>query len=270
MFNIPVKEIIVNDDTQVVLREDDGTTYTLADADPSAGGFILDGFLSLVLGSQLQLLKAATRIVKTEPAAAVAEVVSYVLTTATAAADTVFRLTEESLDMTPTLFQTRPVEKRYQIPAQTTVDGVGAAIAAAINGDANRQVNATYTAGTDTLQLTAIKKGTTIRLYSSTYVLPAVTVNTAGKLAINTYDYLKNINWSKGVEIDRNLNYFPLPGVSYNSFYFEVNGNVQDTVGNSPIPSEKHGTVKYGVKLWVKEGLALESALDDLLADMNV
>jgi hypothetical protein len=272
MFNIPVKEIIVNGDEQVRLLEDDGTPYVAADATPSAGGFILEGFLSLISGSALQLLKAATRIIKTTPSAGVSEVVSYVLTGATVAADVVFRVVEESLDNTPTLFQGQPIEKRYQIgAAQTTIDGVGAAIASAINGDVNRTVNATYTAGTDTLALTAIRKGTKIRLYcNSGYTLPAVTVTTPGALAMNTYDYLKNINWSKDVDIDRNLNYFPLPGVSYNSFYFEVNGTVQDTVGSNPIPSEKHNTVKYGVKIWVKDGLTLEGALDALVTDMNV
>src|SRR6478736_8384133 len=120
MFNIPVKEVIVNDDAQVRLLEDDGTVYLAADATPSAGGFILEGFLSLIRGSELQLLKAATRIIKTVPVAGVAEIKAYTVTITSTGilANDVFRLVSSSIDNTPTLHQNQPIEKRYQ--ASTT------------------------------------------------------------------------------------------------------------------------------------------------------
>src|SRR5882757_4112747 len=115
MFKIPVKEIVVNKDTQVRLLEDDGTAYQAADATPSAGGFILEGFLSLTLGSQLVLLSSATRIIKNATVAAVAQIATFQVTSTSAVKGDGFRIVSTSMDLTPTEYQNRDVEKRYQV-----------------------------------------------------------------------------------------------------------------------------------------------------------
>lgn len=270
MFKLPVKDIIVNDDAQVRLLEDDGTAYVTGDVTPSAGGFILEGWSQLILGSALNLLAAATRIIKDVPSAGAAEITTYLLVTTTAVADTVFRIVYSSLDLMPTEQQNQPLEKRYQIPVQTTVDGVGAALAAAINIDKYAPCVASYNAGTDTLTLTAKNKGVTLDLYSSDYVLPAKTITTPASLPVNTYDYLKNINWAKNFNIDRNLNWMPIPGNSYNSYYFEVLSDSVADLGNDGVPSEVHGKTNSGYRVWVKTGTALDSAMNVLTGNVNV
>lgn len=269
MFELPVKEIIVNEDSQVRLLEDDGTAYTAADASPSAGGFILEGFHSLILGSELVLLRAATRIIKDIQVAPTAEVTSYVLTGASIAQDAVIRLVVDSLDLTPTVFQNHGYEKRYQISAQTSVDGVGAAIAAAINADKNAPVVATYTAGTDTLQLTCKNAGEQARLYSTDYVFPAVTVSTPASLGVGNYSNLKNVNWSKNFEVDRNSMYFPLPGAEYTTYYFKTKTKSADG-GDTNFPTEQKRETTQEFRLYVREGLTLETAMNLLVTDMNV
>jgi len=269
MFELPIKEIIVNEDSQVRLLEDDGTAYTATDASPSSGGFILEGFHSLILGSELVLLRTATRIIKDAQVAPAAEVTTYVLTGASIAQDTVIRLVVESLDLTPTEFQNRGYEKRYQIAAAATVDAVGAAIAAAINADKNAPVVAAYTSGTDTLQLTCKNTGEQARLYSTDYVLPAVTVATPASLGIGNYSNLKNINWSKNFEVDRNSMYFPRPGAEYTTYYFKTKTKSADG-GDTDFPTEQKRETTQEFRLYVREGLTLETALDLLVTDMNV
>jgi hypothetical protein len=301
MFNLPVKEIIVNDDSQVVLREEDGTAYSdndVAGASTTAG-FILEGFISsIIYGSQLELLKAATRIIKDTPAAGTAEIAAYTIAVSTGfKKGDIFRVEVDSLDLTPTEFQNRATEKRYQLSSdQATAANLVAHLVATINGDKASQVtayagfnnaspaqndsakivlvakkvgqsvNLYYSAGTGVGTLTKDAAGVTV--YHTVEDTSAVTV--AASLPINTYDYLKNIRWDVNFDVDRDLNWLPLPGVQYNSYYFEVNGTVHPSTGNDPIPGEKHNTAKYGVKLWVKSGLTLDTALTLLVGDVNV
>lgn len=269
IFELPIKEIIVNSDSQVRLLEDDGTAY--ADNDlvaGTSGGFILEGFHGLIMATELVLLASALRIVKETQTAAAAEITTYVLTGTTAPADCVFRLVVDSLDYTPTVFQNRGYEKRYQIPVQTTVDGVGAAIAAAINADKNAPVTAAYTAGSDTLTITAREAGQTIDLYSEDYVLPTKGTTTTASLGVNNYDNLKNINWSKNFELDRTSQYFPVLGAEYTSYYFKTSKSSADG-GDIGFPTSALRTTTQDFRIWVKEGLTLETALNLLTADAN-
>lgn len=287
MFQIPVKEIIVNADSQVVALEDDGTAYADNDivGSTNTGGLILDGFLNEVIwctstaaaaaaarGGKASYFNGATgaaKMIRTAASAGTVGTASYVLTGTTCAAGTVFRLVEDTLDLTPVQYQNRPIEKRYQVStAQTTVDGVGAAIAAAINADPNAWATVTYTAGTDTLLITSKKVGTKIQLYSADYTLPTPTL-VVGALPIGTYDALKNINWAKNFSIDQNINWMPLPGASYNSYYFEVvSPAITASYGNTPSPNEVHNNQIYGVRLYVKSGLTLDTALNLVDGDL--
>jgi hypothetical protein len=284
MFQIPVKEIIVNSDSQVVAKNATGGAYlspNMATANANAGLF-LEGFLTEVIWASKTIADNTTytlsnragntsyfaastaggKIIKTAASAGTQGTASYVLTVANCAAGTVFRLVEDTLDLTPVQYQNRPIEKRYQVSAaQTTIDGVGAAIAAAINADPNAWATVTYTAGTDTLLLTSKKVGTRIQLFSVDYALPTPTL-VQGTLPIGTYDAVKNINWAKNFNIDQNINWMPLPGASYNVYYFEVNSrSIAASYGNSPIPNEAHNSQIYGVRLYVKSGLTLDNAL---------
>lgn len=287
MFQIPVKEIIVNADSQVVALEDDGTPYADNDivGSTNTGGLILDGFLNEVIwctataaaaatarggkGSYFNGATGAAKMIRTAASAGTQGSATYVLTTTSCAAGTVFRLVEDTLDLTPVQYQNRPIEKRYQVSsAQTTVDGVGAAIAAAINADPNAWATVSYTAGTDTLVVTSKKVGTRIQLFSADYVLPTPTI-VQGALPVGTYDALKNINWAKNFSIDQNINWMPLPGSSYNSYYFEVvSPSITASYGNNPAANEVHNNQIYGVRLYVKSGLTLDTALNLVDGDL--
>lgn len=297
-MKIPVKQIIVNDDSQVVLKEDDGTAYADGDVTPSAGGFILEGFLSLVLGSQLVLLKAATRIIKDTPSAGAAETAAYTITAASGvAAGTIFRVVTDSIDLTPTEFQNRPNEKRYQTSdATTTAATTVAELVATINADVNSPVTAyagfnnVTPAQDDSAKIVLVAKevGIKVDLYlgsgatgislaksaagATVYHTAEDTSATtaAASLPINTYDYLKNIEWAKNLDFDRNMNWMPLPGKQYNSYYFEIEGTAFVGHSDGSLHSEVPGKQRSGYKVWAVTGSTLATKLDLLVGDVNV
>lgn len=283
MFQIPVKEIIVNADSQVrLLNRADGTAFTgTTNITPTSGGFILEGFLGPVLGSQLQLLGTNTRIIKTAATSGTAEIVTFTITAASGAkAGDVYRVVTDSIDLTPVQYQNRPTEKRYQLSVDcANANAIATELAARITADPNSQVTATAT--TNAVTVTAKKVGVKIGVYVGQYaplasgvsaytVTGVLATSQAAALPIGSYDALKNINWAKNFSIDQNINWMPLPGVSYQTVYFEVNGPVNPLNGNSPIPNEIHNAARYGVRLYVKAGLTLETAIDALIADLNV
>lgn len=297
-MKIPVKQIIVNDDSQVRLLEDDGTAYADNDTTATTGGFILEGFLSLVLTTQMVLLKAATRIIKDTPVAGAAETAAYTITAASGiAANSIFRLVTDSIDLTPTEFQNRANEKRYQTSsASTTAATTVAQLVAAINADKSSPVTAYAGFNNVTpvqddsakIVLVAKKVGISVDLYVGSgvsgisiakvaagttvyHTAEDTSVTTAkASLPINTYDYLKNIEWAKNLDFDRNLNWMPLPGTSYNSYYFEIEGTAFVGHGDGSLHSEVPGKQRVGHKLWVKTGTTLATALDLLVGDVNV
>lgn len=307
MFNIPQKEIIVNDDAQVrLLGSTNGTTWvayvagTNLNPATAAHQAQLEGFLTTFNVTNLQLLASATRVRKTTGANPVLNAQAFtVTTTGGLKAGDILMLRADSLDLTPTEFQNKGFEKRYQVTSdQSSVANIIAHLVATINADKFAPVTAIagfnnvtpaqddsakiilvakkegvtfelvfdYLGTSNTVTLTKVANGTTV--YGP--IEDAATVTADAALGVNTYNYLKNINWSKNFNIDQNLNWMPLPGVLYNSYYFELNGTVQDTVGNSPIPSEKHAQVKVGINVFVKQGLTLDTALNEFLIDMNV
>lgn len=311
MFNIPRKEIIVNDDTQVVLKgSTDGVTFVAYVAgtnlvpSTAAHRVQMEGFLTNIPVTTLNLLTTATRVRKSTGTAAVVETASYVvaLLGSGPAAGDILMLRTDSLDLTPTEFQNKGTEKRYQFTsAQTTVATIISHLVATINGDKAAPVvalagrNNTTPAQNDSAKivLQAKKPGITIDdpivldlasavngftltrdaaattvYYSTVDGTNVVTAKAA--LGINTYDYLKNINWAKNFDIDQNLSWMPLPNVTYNSYYFEVNGTVPDNSGNNPMANEVHGLIKTGYSIFVKQALTLDTALNEFLIDMNV
>lgn len=326
MFRIPEKQIIVNDDTQVVLREDDGTTYADNDVSNSAGGFILEGFLNEVIWTTAAVAAANTnrdgkmsylrpwsgtdKMVKFTAAAGVTAKVAYIVTAGSGGkkGDT-YRLVADSLDLTPTEYQNRPVEKRYQLAVDcANAVAVIAELVARINADpyapviayaGHNNASAPVQDDSDKIVLVAKNAGQSINLYVGEYSVwdqtsYAVTLtkvpNSYGSptgavyhtiedtfvtladaaLPVGTYDALKNINWAKNFDIDRDINWMPLPGASYNSYYFEVaSQGLAQQLGNNPSPGEIANAQVYAVRLYVKSGLTLDTNLTLLEADVN-
>ena len=266
MFRLPPKQVIVNKDTQVRLLEDDGTAYAAADASPSAGGFILEGFNELTLGSELVLLAAATRIVKVTPAAAVAQIATFTVTSTASDANDVFRIVSKSLDLTPTEYQNRDVEIRYQMStAETAAADIAAHIRDTING--NKFSKVTATAAGAVVTLTAKEKGVTFQLYSSE-IAGTFAVTTPASLAVSTYDSIKNVHWPVNFEIDRNLEWLPENGATYNTYYFEV--RKAGFVGGQTVPGNESVYSVVPMRVIAKVGTTLDTAMDLLATDMNV
>src|SRR6478735_10144678 len=177
MYNLPTKMIIVNDDSQVALLEDDGTAYAASDVSPTnpASGFILTGFLGLVLGTELNVLKRGVRLLKTAASAGVAEVTTYTIVATSNLAGATIRLVYQSLDLISTENQNIPLEKRYQIPANATAANIAADIAATINQDDSAPVTAGVAGAVVTLTAKSPKYvGYKFRLYNADFIPAAV------------------------------------------------------------------------------------------------
>lgn len=308
MIKIPEKQIIVNLDEQVRLLEDDGTAYAdndIVQATP-AGGFILENFLPLIwcdpsLGDNA-LVELATNVrIRAQAAvAAVAEKFAYTVTAGSGASKgDVFRLVYNSVDKTPTLFQNVDIEKRYQLSVDCANAGaVIAELVAQINGDPASPViayagfNNVTPVQDDSAKIAFLAKETGInfqlfvgelvsaskvtslaRVANGTTVYHTAEdtniVTAAGALGINTYDHLKNVDWAKNLDFDRNVEKFPAYGASYKSYYFEFTSKTKD-IGGVVVPSLDKQTSRQAVRLWVNTAATtLITAMDLLVGDVN-
>lgn len=299
-FKLPVFQYIINEDFQAVLKADKaGTISDYAagtDLDPTLAThlFRLEGEHDWVPANKLQLLAAATRVRKQVWATAVKGVRAYTVTSTTVAAGDVFRIVSTSLDKTPTSFQNIPLEKRYQFSAaQTSVADVITNMVAVINADPNAPVvayagfnNATPAQDdSDKIVLVAKNFREDVDLYPSidgglavTAVANGTTVyHTAEDTSddttdavdwVNDYENLKNKQWVADLDFDRNAEYFPQKGAKYNSYFYKVDWE-QDTGGHT-VPGQKAVTGESTFIIYVKQGLALDTALDAMATDMNV
>lgn len=255
-FSIPVKQVIVNADSQMdVINNVNGVT-------PTIGDFTLSGFLSQTNSSQLELLAAAVRIRVVAPVVAAAEVATFTFTLGAADGDVVI-VRETSLDLTPTESQNQPVDKRYQLPLAAAATNTGDAITAAINADPHAKVTASNVAGVVTL--TAKETGATFDMYTgegnvTLIELPAKNATTPATLGIGIYDTLKNIEFSKNIEEDRNQEYYPKKGSTYNQYYFEVNWSTVD-LGGHDVPSLLPAAGKTAFQIWALVGGTVDTDL---------
>lgn len=97
----------------------------------------------------------------------------------------------------------------------------------------------------------------------------AKAITVAATLPLNTYEFLKNKEWSRNFDLDRNAEYFPVRGKNYTSFYFEANFSAS-IAGGYAVPSQLNADGKTGYRVYAIEGSALETALDALATAVNV
>lgn len=299
VVNIPVKTAIINTDDQVQLRNLSNGNYATGNCTPTSGGFILRGFLNNVAGSQLQLLSPATRIQKTTFSPGVKELNIYQFAlSGTAKKGDLFILRMFSLNDSPVEFQNYSITKHFQLSKDAgTVNQLVADLAQLINADPYSPViaipgfNNASPAVDDRNKLALVAKETGRNFFFelSSYVdggtgrSISITKLTYGSqmysnedvletavqaaLPVNTYDYLKNLHWSLNVEVDRNIEWFPRKGTNYVSYYFEVSKDVSPSGGYLP---GSPASIRTGYKIWVADGLSLATAMDLLMADVNV
>ena len=127
-FKIPLFQFVVNTDAQAILKADKVGVIS----DYAAGTNLVPGTATHLFRAlneqgwfkctQLQLLQTAIRIRKQVWATAVKQISTLVASSLTATKGDVFRIVSDSFDLTPTVFQNIPTEKRYQI-SETIADG---------------------------------------------------------------------------------------------------------------------------------------------------
>lgn len=277
MFRIPEKQIIINQVSQMrVLNLAGSGTYTDITTPATTDGFYLEGFLQPVLFSKLKLYATNLRIKAEVAVAPVAQTATFVCNAVTgAAAGEPFRIVYDSLDKTPTEYQNVPIEKHYQVSVNLAVNATAiataTAIVAAINADKNSPVTASN-GGTATVTLVAKNTNMSFVLYTKPVsqgglITGTFTVTVAPTKGINNYDNLKNINWAKNLDFDRNVEFFPEYGATYKSYKFIIQSTgfmaSPDVAGGVPPTSETE------IQLWIKTGLALITTMDLVVADAN-
>lgn len=303
MFKFPSKQLIVNSDSQCRLLEDDGTTYADGDCTPTGGGFIIENFLPLVLGSKLQLLASATRIRSQVAVTGAGEIAAWTVTAAGGAKKgDVYSVVCTSLDLSPSVFQNGSVIKRYQLRQNCADAGeLIAELAAVINLDADALVTAyagfnnASPAQDDSAKIVLAAKnhGIACDLYVGSYSVEAqvtytvalakdaagTTVyhtveDTSAETAVavldeNNYEALKSVKWPANLDYDRNDWEFPWQGAAYKMYYFEVNWT--GVIGGSDIAGQTDQAGITPVQLYVNTAATtLITAMDLLAGDVNV
>lgn len=274
MFRIPTKEIIVNDDSQVQLLSWDGveTNASAAYADGDVAAltdiFVLHGFLSSAITPADLVGANALKISKQDAVQPTNQVMTVTVTSTSAVEGDSFRLVMNSIDGTPVTYQDEPIGKRYQLPNVGDLDStadIAAAIVAAINADEHAQVTATAASAVVTITTidTSILTGFFSEKFDST-----IAVTTAATLGVNTYDALKNINWSRGFELDRNSEFFPAKGKNYISYTFSLMSTGFLASSGGSIPSEDPASSTTEFTVYAEENTTLAASLSLLTADI--
>lgn len=273
MFNIPTKQIIVNSDEQVQLLTWDGdeatasTPYVDGDVTSLTDKFVLKGFFTSPLSADVLVGANAAKITKQAPINAAAQVMTVTVTASAATEGDTFRFHFESLDRTPVVYQNDFVSKIYQIPAIGGLDSttdIAEAIEKAIKADKNAMV--TVSRAGAVLTITANDSAVKVGFFSD--IATTVAVTTEPALSLNQYADLKNINWSKNIEEDRNSEYFPKRAVAYNSYSFVVTSEAFIASSGGAIPDQVNASSESTFTIWVVPGTTLDTALTDLAADI--
>jgi hypothetical protein len=284
MFRIPEKQIIVNNTAQIrILNAAGSGVYTDIATPATTDGFQLEGFLQTVLFGNL---KPYTGNIRIKAEVAVAPVVQIATFTANAVTGNAqgepFIIRYDSLDKTPTEFQNVPLEKHYQLSvnpanipaASATAIQVATSIVAAINADKNAPVTAAN-GGTAVVTLTAKRTGFSFVLYPKPgnqggLVTGTFAVTQVPTKGINQYDNLKNINWAKNLDFDRNVEYFPQYGATYKSYKFIIRSTPPAVAGSVNQANAVAPQSETEIQLWIQTGSSLITTMDLVVADANV
>jgi len=287
-FVIPLHQYIINNDAQAqLLSSVAGSTpadYTALDLAPVADNrFSVFGELDWTDCINLQVIdvNAPERIfieLASDPVLEVSDntISGDIGTSTPALPGAVFRVVTAMPSLEDTAYQNIPLEKRYQIATKCeTLEELAQAMVDAINADPNALVTATSSLAVITLTDKSI--GAKSSLYPDSNMVEGTgapitatrVVTTPGTEGVNHYENLKNIQWANCKDFDRDAQYFPELNAKYTSFYFEI-ANTVVAEGGHATPSKVSDIAKTDYIFYVKEGLALETAMLALAADMNV
>ena len=271
-FVLPRFQYIINTDAQTQLYGDSGSgpvAYTDGLVTPTSGKFSLIGTLDWTEGSQVVVLSGTTRIRAEVAVTGTAQELDCTPVVPSALSKgTTFRVVTSQPSLENTAYQNIPLQKIYQL-SEDCADAAAAAanIAAVINADPHALVTASEAAGVVTITDKDIS--TQSAMYASDGWSITLSVSQPMVVPVNTYDMLKNMQWSNAVDFDRNAEWFPERGASYKSYYFQIDAT-EVANGGLSLPSQLPGTSRTEFIYYVKDGLTLQTALDAFVGDMNV
>lgn len=284
-FVIPMHQYIINNDAQAQLLASKagadpvpyGATVDLSPAVPGSL-FSMFGELDWIDAPNLVLLAATERIIEEASAAPVLEESSHTISgtidsSNIVPAGTVFRVITSEPSLEDVAFQNIPLEKRYQVATKCeTAIELAAAINAAIIADSNAIVSSSVASAAVTLTETILGAKSEIfldALDTEAVVVIVKAIVTIGGVGINNYENLKNIQWANCNNFDRDAQYLPEYNAKYTSFYFKVKATVLAEGGHAT-PSKESDVAVTEYMWYVKEGTAFETAMKELVIDMNV
>jgi hypothetical protein len=151
------------------------------------------------------------------------------------------------------------------------IQNIAAAIAATITADSNALVTAT--SASNVVTVTAKDASQVVACYGSpddTGGITAVWAQTvAATLPIGNYDNLKNVEWAKNLDYDRNDWEMPWQGASYQCYYFEANWTGK--IGDSDVAGAANETGTSRFRIYVNTvASTLKTAMDALTTNVNV
>ena len=285
-FNIPIKQLIVNSGIQVKLKGDNGTgpadySPTL-DLDPANGSHKvqIEGWLDWFPTTSLVELDTAERIKRNGNSVGSKQQLDCTVqlpSGAVARRGSVFRIVTRMPSLEHTAYQNQPLEKRYTLSKDCHTDvELAEEIVAVVSADKNALVTAAVSATPGIMHIYDKLSPYHSNIYVSKTTdgeLPFgldVTIAVQGKRGYNTYEHLKNLQWSDSMDIDRNSEYYPLKGAKYISYYFRVRRE-ELPVGGFTLPSEVPAESETEFIIYINENLTdLLAQFDAWGTDMNV
>ena len=266
MFEIPIKMLVVNSDSQVQLLESDGTAYTDGDVTAVTDGFILQKWLTK--DTLVSDLVGGTITKRARVASAIGVTTYTVVSTSTDVNDS-FTIEVNSIDGTPVgLGQQRRVFKRYQLKDVGALDSaaeIATSIRAAINADKDASVVAS--GATVDVILTAKDVGVTPNLYADDFT-GTTAYTTPATNGSGNYENLINEEWGVNTSPYENQEQLPVKGKIYNQYDFTVTGTAYISGYGGQFPNQVNASGNYNFRLYVETTTTLDTALTDLIGDI--
>jgi len=290
-FAIPMYQYIVNSDVQLSMMGDDGTGPVdyppiasphvpfLVPTNP-AHKFSMVGELDWNKVTELVTGPSGDKVVVNGSSLGQRQRLDCTIQLpagATAPKGSVIRVITHMPALEDTAYQNQPLEKRYTLSKDCTTEvEIANDIVAIINADKSSLVEAFTTGTPGTIYIydkLSIYKSS---IYASKDTEGKLTFNVVaaigveGKRGYNHYGILKNLQWSNGVDFDRNGEYYPIKGDTYKSYNFKVIRE-EIPVGGFSLPSEIADEAETEYVFYINDKLTdVIAQFEQFAADMNV
>ena len=289
-FQIPLYQYIINADRQLdfyintgsgleeMPEYDSVTPVHSLDPTDSTHSFALIGELDWTNASDVVLLESGVRVRKVAPSVGTLQSVDFTVVVPsgqTIPKGTVIRVVTSMPSVETSEFQNIPLEKRYTLSRDcTTAEQVADDIVALINDDPSALVAASGGIGEFTVTDKSVLQESWV--YVGRTPEGDIPFGLTGSIVtpryegVNNYEMMKNLQWPVNLEIDRNVEYFPIAGDLYNSYYFRIIREEQP-VGGFSLPSQVPQEAETEHVFYVNTKLtSLIAQFEQFNYDMNI